>query len=728
MTLDHYSLCPCGSGKKIKFCCSNDILPELDKIYRAIEGEQRNAALDQVNHLMEFKGKRMSLLALRAELLLALRDADGATQAAQDFIQRDSTNPIALSYAALASVQRDDIATALQRLHRAIEVSLERRVLNEVTMEAVHGVALLLLAHNDVLGARAYLSLERAFQEGPGAADAERMIDAIDRNPDLIVLLKQDFVPRDCPTGVVWRDEFAQALETMSRGRWWKACESFEELSTRYPGQPSILFNLAILRSRLGNVQLTASAWRAYSQLPTVPLEEAVEACALSRTVDSRLDDTCDVVRVTYTLSETERLVERLLSNRRFISVPRVTENWDAEDGPPPKAAFLFLDRAPAAAGEELTLATLPRSLGTLFVFGRQTDRAPRLEFSSVQQAEFPAAVATVREACGDSLADTGTPTTEGQVSALGELLQPSQVFPPGTPPEQQRKLVDEALRRAVLETWAKRSWKSLDGKRPVDVAADPAYRVRLLAEILLLEHRLAKQPLTFEFNELRTSLGLPVLGPLAGSDVQVAQLPLVRLHRLQWETLADDELATALLIGQHLDMRRVKAAAGRELLRRDSLRTHPARLAACMAVAQTADELPEAVRWLQEGATLAETLQHSAASFLMAELPLQIYSGSPERVMEIVQRLQSRYGNEPGVGEGLARILQPFLQFTPDGRTMLRLPRAAPAGGPAAAKPASSGLWTPDQGAPAVAPPTAPAAAPAPAASPSKLWIPGMD
>ena len=40
MALDHYSLCPCGSGKKIKFCCSNDILPELEKVVRAIEGDQ----------------------------------------------------------------------------------------------------------------------------------------------------------------------------------------------------------------------------------------------------------------------------------------------------------------------------------------------------------------------------------------------------------------------------------------------------------------------------------------------------------------------------------------------------------------------------------------------------------------------------------------------------------------------------------------------------------------
>ena len=39
MALDAYSLCPGGTGKKIKFCCP-DFLPELEKIDRMIEGEQ----------------------------------------------------------------------------------------------------------------------------------------------------------------------------------------------------------------------------------------------------------------------------------------------------------------------------------------------------------------------------------------------------------------------------------------------------------------------------------------------------------------------------------------------------------------------------------------------------------------------------------------------------------------------------------------------------------------
>ena len=34
MPIDKYQPCPCGSGKKIKFCCSADIVAELDEAHR----------------------------------------------------------------------------------------------------------------------------------------------------------------------------------------------------------------------------------------------------------------------------------------------------------------------------------------------------------------------------------------------------------------------------------------------------------------------------------------------------------------------------------------------------------------------------------------------------------------------------------------------------------------------------------------------------------------------
>ena len=59
MSLDHYASCPCGSGKKLKFCCS-DLIGEMEKIQRMLEGNQRAACLEHVRSLRAKHADRAS--------------------------------------------------------------------------------------------------------------------------------------------------------------------------------------------------------------------------------------------------------------------------------------------------------------------------------------------------------------------------------------------------------------------------------------------------------------------------------------------------------------------------------------------------------------------------------------------------------------------------------------------------------------------------------------------
>ena len=52
MPIDAHSTCPGGTGKKIKFCCT-DLLTELQKIERMLEGGQFQACLGHINRLEE---------------------------------------------------------------------------------------------------------------------------------------------------------------------------------------------------------------------------------------------------------------------------------------------------------------------------------------------------------------------------------------------------------------------------------------------------------------------------------------------------------------------------------------------------------------------------------------------------------------------------------------------------------------------------------------------------
>ncbi len=100
MPIDHYSPCPGGTGKKIKFCCA-DLLPELEKIDRMVEGEQYVACLDHVNLLDAKTPGRPCLLAwkLTLEQITGQRETAAATLAS--FIAQHPNNPIALAETAL---------------------------------------------------------------------------------------------------------------------------------------------------------------------------------------------------------------------------------------------------------------------------------------------------------------------------------------------------------------------------------------------------------------------------------------------------------------------------------------------------------------------------------------------------------------------------------------------------------------------------------------------------
>ena len=77
MAVDPYALCPCGSGKKLKFCCG-DLAGEIEKIHRMIEGDQPRAALRHVEQSLAKNPGRASLLDLKAALELSLGEIDAA--------------------------------------------------------------------------------------------------------------------------------------------------------------------------------------------------------------------------------------------------------------------------------------------------------------------------------------------------------------------------------------------------------------------------------------------------------------------------------------------------------------------------------------------------------------------------------------------------------------------------------------------------------------------------
>ena len=113
MPIDPYSPCPGGTGKKVKFCCT-DLQQELDKVERMLEGEQSKACLDYVRKLDEKYTGRACLQSIRVSLENAVGDRGAAEKTVAAFLAKYPDNPVAV--ADYTSTSKSKMSSAYYRM------------------------------------------------------------------------------------------------------------------------------------------------------------------------------------------------------------------------------------------------------------------------------------------------------------------------------------------------------------------------------------------------------------------------------------------------------------------------------------------------------------------------------------------------------------------------------------------------------------------------------------
>jgi len=713
MALDPYQLCPCGSGKKIKFCCSKDIVNELDKVIRAVQGEQRVSALSSVDKLIEEKGPRLALLALRADVELALGQLDHADKTIDDFLAASPDNPVALALSAIHACSKNDLESAVEDLQQSLEHLGE--VMPPSVYSAIGVVGQTLLSNGDVLGARGHL-LMQAGLAGERDENPVRLLMRINMMPEIPLLLKQDSQYAVAPEGVDWGDEFDDAMQVAQKGAWVAACEKLDELDGKHPKQTAILKNIAILSGWVGQRDEATIAWRSYSQQEDVPLDEAVEAAALAQMLDPNAErDELDSVAVTYEVKDVERLMELLLSNSCVTKMPMDPAEMAGDDRPPPKAAYWLLDKEVPESGEHLVRDEIPNVLGEMYVFGKQTDRPGRIEYSILRDEQFESRKESLVELVSEQIVGDPTEEVVGPVSKVAAVLTWRWRLPDDTPPEKRRELVSEQRRESILRRWSELNLKALGGKTPRELAADPANKIPALAAVLLLELSNDQQQDEVDFNELRREIGLPTRDRIDPADIDVMTLSLIQIPLVNVEKLSDDELLTlyrrVVLKYAVIPIRKIAV----EVLRRDSMNEKVDKNEAYDLLIRTATDSADALGHVEEATKFSADAGESPARWLLAELSIRLSRYEAEEAQQIVQTLQTRHREEPGVAQGLYEILVSHGLISPDG-TPASVPQEAAVASPSTEESGST-LWTPGS--------------PEPAASgeqKSKLWVPGMD
>jgi hypothetical protein len=654
MALDPYSLCPCGSGKKLKFCCA-DVASDIEKIHRMIEGDQPRAALRHVDQTLATHPNRASLLDLKAALELSLEDLDAARQTVDKFVAAHPDSPNALACKALLlaeTKQARPAADALQRALAHVEVDMPERV-----YEAIGDVAAALLAAGHIVAGQAYLWLHAAIASTDDPR-ALRAIVGLNYYSGLPLLLRDRIHFRRWPENVPWHAEAREASRLTDQGKWLQAVGIIDRLGQSYGAEPTLVFNRAILGGWLVDDRALVAGLHAYAQLD-VPLDDAVEAEAVAQLLDPDLKEAqLDTVLQMVTVNDEELLVSRFAADRRVQRLMIDPQATAEADQPRPRHMYVLFDRPMLDSGSDVSRENIPRVVGMLNVFGRQTDRPERLEMTVDRDTAFDATVQALKEIAGDALGEVTEESVVGAISATENTLNWRWQFPRDTPREVRERLLSEERRIAILQRWAAMSRPALRGKSPREAASDPELRIPLSASLLLLEQG-SNSDRDFEtVAELRRELGLPEPEPIEPRGEAVNDLRLIRIPRTKLDDVSDDDLVQLYRRALLADARVAVACLAREAVRRPSIADRISPDEAYRRLITAERDPDRALAIIGEARERSRSIGESTAPWDLAGLELCIASGDVDGAKAAMEQIQRDHGDDPQVAATLYKLL----------------------------------------------------------------------
>jgi hypothetical protein len=690
MPIDPYSPCPGGTGKKIKFCCS-ELVGDLEQLDRLTEGQQYAAALAEVDKLTQRHPGRACLMAHRTRLQLATKQFPAAAAGSAEFLETCPDNPVALG---LASVT-EAIAGRMQE-----SMALFDRARDQAHTQArdTDGGEL-----PQDLVRTAQTLVQAAAQTGhPGCAQGivEWMIDASvgteEERQLLASIVGSGGVPpalrtkvsfEQAPADSPYRFEFEAALKAAAEWRLSKALATFRSLKPVAGESPELFTNMAILCEMLGRPYEASEAWLTVAKLRAGTPDDAVEATGRAIAMETEADpDRSPVVKITSMIAplpsssveaaggSLELLEDKLRHDGRFDISTFDRSAWVSRGAAPPHSVWRVYVPAPAGAPTSIGQPENEqpdRLLASLMIFGRQTDREPEAVLQGFEP-DVAEAKPEVEQLLGCTFAapvDTGRsrlPTTSPTA-----WLQNTQfrVKPGELSKEPQAadgpSMVDRLLarqRHAVwdrfLAVWPDTPLPELLGKTPRQAAAETGKEPARRVEAIISEGEVAsRQPeASAAWTAVRGKLGLPTPAPIHSAQ-PLEEVPPLRWHRVVLDGLALDQLRVLFLTSLDAGFELAAARAARAIVARPDASPEDRWEAYGLLEdrAETSLEKLEIIGKLRE---LAKTLGANDGMLDVAELRVRLSRADEPGIMRLLNHLQREHARDQKVIAALAEVL----------------------------------------------------------------------
>ena len=387
MAVDPYAPCPCGSGKKVKFCCS-DLVGDIEKIHRMIEGDQPRAALRHAEQTLAKHPGRASLLDLKATLELALGETDAARATIDEFLKVDPQNPSAHACQAMLLASTEGGTAAVAPLQKAL--GADRARMPQRVFEAIGVVGRALLER-------------RAHRRGAGASVAARGARAEGRSAG--ARAAGEFEPLfglaaaacaticGCATGRptrVGRPRRKRRRGSRIKANGNEAADDHRPLGGKHGAEPTLLYNRAVLAGRLADDRALVAGLHAYRPDGSAARRRrrSRSDCPTARQRSQRADARLGGPRLRDQGSTTRwsRSLPPTAACSRSTSIPRGSKAAISRGRGTPTCCSTSRCRNRASAS---SAAQVPSLAGVISIFGRQTNRPERLELTTDQWPEF---------------------------------------------------------------------------------------------------------------------------------------------------------------------------------------------------------------------------------------------------------------------------------------------------------------------------------------------------
>lgn len=592
MPVDAYAPCPCGSGKKFKWCCQ-PFYHRIEKAFEQNVNGQHEAALRTMEQLCSEFPNSPEVWGKRAELLWENQRLEEAEKVLEKALEINPNYAFAYFLRGMFRHDERELRGALQLYRKAAELcDPEARDL----MSEIHGsIGQCEVMLNRPLAARAAWQIALRFH--PSEPVQRYMAECFGPRSELPSMVCRDYGFKSPPQDMTpaKRAAWEASLAKAQTGRLTDAAAAFAELTKDSPGAAA-WYNLGLVRAWLGDNAGALEAWDSY--VAGEPDEDAAaDAWALTEVLrfGDGMDSQRDCVEhvALYRILDARAAAEAIPKERRIASLQ---EHGGVIGG-------TILTREMPPANPNLAAYELPRVAAYLVLMGDQlrllnTDKEMLEQGRQIIESLFGPAISEPH------LAETAPPFHR----LLDEAL--SVRIPSGLAEDHARRLLDQHLQQYFEETWIRRPRKSLNQIPAVDAAGHPVLRKKLTGLIRFLEDvARSALPLPYDFDRLRHKLGLsttkPAGEPTPTAAANISAMSAADLSTLEAGKLSDDDVEKAFQAAVRLDARELAGEFARAAVARPARAEHADRFPLYQHLIHLAlddDDPAEAGSWVDAG------------------------------------------------------------------------------------------------------------------------------